>query len=804
MSTKYTYDDVLKASTEYFNGDEFAANVFVTKYALCDDSGNYYELTPRDMHRRLAKEFARIEAKYPNPMSEEEIFNLFDRYKWIIPQGSPMNGIGNPFKVVSLSNCFTLQSPYDSYGGILHTDQEACQIYKRRGGVGFDISSIRPKGLATNNAAKTTDGIGVFMERYSNSCREVAMKGRRGALLLTIDVHHPEVETFIKIKQDKKKVTGANISVKLTDAFMEAVKSDGNYVQKWPVDSKNPLIEEKVRARDVWDKIVHCAWASAEPGVLFWDTVTRNSPMDAYTEEGFGSVSCNPCSEINLSPYDSCRLMAVNLYSFAKNRFEKNSYFDYKLFQTTIRKAQRLMDDLVDLELESINKIIDKIKEDPEPDYVKKTELDLWNKIKIACTSGRRTGLGITGLGDTLAALGLRYGSSDSIEITENIYKHFTTSSYAESIQMAEERGAFSVYDYEKEQNHPFIKRILDSVEELFGCELITTYNNHGRRNIANTTTAPTGSVSIQTQTTSGIEPAFLLKYDRYKKINSSDINAVVDRIDEMGDKWQKYTVYHHGFKEWMDVTGKTEIEQSPYYKATSEDVDWVSSVDIQAAAQKWICHSISKTANIPKDASESLVSDIYIRAWESGCKGFTVYRAGSRDGVLVASDSVEKEPVQSNDAAKRPSTLCSETTKVKLDTDQGVKNAYLTVSFYPDTKKPYEVFVNTPIGTSEGNNSKDLQIIDLSARMTSLALRHGVDSQFVIDQLDKVDGQYFYSIPTTLAKVLRKYSLDEYNDDDSNKDNPNLIKCPSCGEKSYVIEESCGHCLQCSFSKCS
>lgn len=627
---KYTREQALEKSIEYFNGDELAADIFVKKYAL-SDGNDYYELTPKDMHKRLAKEFTRIEKKYPNPMSEQEIFDLMDRFKYVVPQGSPMSAIGNNFQVQSTSNCFVIQSPYDSYGGILKSDQELVQIAKRRGGIGFDLSTIRPKGMRTNNAAKTTDGLGVFMERYSNSTREVAQNGRRGALMLTISVHHPEILTFTNIKRDLVKVTGANISVRLSDEFMNAVENDKEYEVRWPVDSKEPKIKDKISARDVWHTIIENAHASAEPGLLFWDTAKKMTPADVYEDEGFGSVSTNPCGEIILSPYDSCRLLLVNLLSFVKNPFTKDAYFDYELYDNIVQKAQRLMDDMIDLELEKIDKIILKIKKDPEPIEVKQTELLLWQNIRSACQHGRRTGLGITALGDTLAALGIRYGSNKSIEYTEKIYKQLCLSSYTSSINLAKERGSFPICNVEKEMGHIFINRVLENLPK----DVVEIYKKHGRRNIANTTTAPAGSVSCLTQTTSGIEPAYLLEYTRRRKLmHNEDLEP--DFIDNIGDRWIEYKVYHHGLERWMEISGKKDIGSSPYHKATSNEISWVNKIKMQGVAQKWICHAISNTTNIPDSSSVETVKEIYMTAWKHNCKGATVYRDGSRDGVLV------------------------------------------------------------------------------------------------------------------------------------------------------------------------
>lgn len=580
----YTKEEVLQTSKEYFNGDELAADVFTSKYALRNSKGEYLEKSPKDSFTRLAKEFARIEKKYPNPLNEEEILSYFDNFKYIIPQGSPFSAIGNNEQIQSLSNCFTLESPHDSYGGILKTDEELVQIAKRRGGIGFDISNIRPKGVATSNAAKTTDGIAVFMERYSNSCREVAQSGRRGALMLTISVKHPEIETFINIKRDLTKVTGANISIRITDDFMEAVKYDSNFQLKWPVDSENPLITKTVKARDIWNQIIDSAWTSAEPGVLFWDTALRNGPADIYEE--FRSVATNPCSEIFLSPYDSCRLMLLNLFNFVENPFTKDANFNYTKFSFYVEIAQRLMDDLVDLELEAIDRILEKIHSDPEPFDVKLTEINLWSKIKNACINGRRTGLGVTAVGDTLAALGIQYGSEESVKTVEKIYKTLGQFAHKESIQLAKERGAFPSFNYELEKDHEYLNRLIPESSKQ-------DWKTYGRRNISLTTTAPVGSISILTQTTSGIEPAFMLSYKRRKKISSD--KDKIDFIDALGDKWTEYEVFHPKYATWQELNSDKKFEESPYYKATAMDVDWLQSVAIQSGAQKWIDHAISK-----------------------------------------------------------------------------------------------------------------------------------------------------------------------------------------------------------------
>lgn len=816
----YTHEEATRESVNYFNGDELAASVFVGKYALRNERHELLESTPDQTHHRLAKEFARIEKKYPNSLSEDEIYSYFKNFKYIVPQGSPMSAIGNTHQIQSASNCFVIPSPFDSYGGILHTDQEQAQIMKRRGGVGFDISNIRPKGLATKNAARTTDGIGVFMERFSNTCREVAQNGRRGALMLSISCHHPEIKTFINIKRDKKKVTGANISIRMTDEFMTAVKNDTDVELRFPVDSKTPSISKKVKAKEIWDEIIHAAWESAEPGILFWDTVINNGPADIY--EDYRSTSTNPCGEITLSPYDSCRLMVINLQSFIIQPFTDNAKFDFIKFAEVTQVAQRLMDDMIDIELEQVDKILKKIHDDDEPTSVKQIEIDLWNSIKKACVNGRRTGLGITALGDTLAAMNIRYGSKESIKITDEIYKTLAVNSEKSSCLMARDRGAFPVFDAKLEKGHPFIDRLMDADSELKAL-----YKKHGRRNISTTTTAPVGSVSTMTQTTSGIEPSFLLKYTRRKKINPNDKDAKVDFTDDLGDTWQEFSVYHHGFKKWMEVSGKTKIEDSPYYKATSNEIDWVASVELQAAAQKWISHSISKTCNLPNSATEEMVANIYMRAWESGCKGFTIYRDGCRAGVLI--EEVAKETKRDalklfrTTAPKRPVALKCEVHHVKITKklDKVRSIEYCAVVGIFDGGEPYELFVfeNGTIdkkhthgkiikkekgrydvefedGVAIKNIMKDqTEEEELVTRMVSIALRHGTPLEFLVHQLEKVRSDNIASFTKVICRVLKKYI----------KDGAKVTgeTCPSCGGKDIIRMEGCQTCKSCGYSKC-
>ena len=819
----------MSEAVEYFNGDELAANVFLSKYALRDESGNLLEHTPDDMHRRLAREFARIEAKYPNPLSEDQIYGYLKDFKYIIPQGSPMSGIGNDYQIQSISNCFVIEQPTDSYGGILFADQEQVQIMKRRGGVGMDISTIRPRGMNTSNAAKTTDGIGVFMERFSNSCREVAQGGRRGALMLTIDCRHPEVETFIDIKRDLRKVTGANISIRFTDEFMRAVETDSTFTLRWPVE-KNPgeaEITKAVSAKQVWEKFVDAAWSSAEPGALFWDTVVDQGIVDCYHDEGYRTISTNPCGEIPLSPYDSCRLMVVNLTSFVNNPFSEKPEFDFDEFGKAVYVAQRLMDDLVDLEVECVDRILEKIDKDPEPDHVKKIERDLWHKIRAAGLNGRRTGLGVTGLGDALAALNHKYGSDNSIHMTEVIYSWLAKYSHYSSLVMAQERGAFPVWDYEKERGHKYLNRVMEATNSLHP-DAIDMWKKTGRRNIALTTTAPVGSVSMLTQTTSGIEPAFLLSYKRRKKINVNDGNTLADFVDELGDKWQEFTVYHHWFKKWMDATGKTNPEESPYWGGTANDIDWVKSVEIQAAAQKWIDHSISKTCNLPGDATRETVAQVYMKAWKTGCKGFTVYRDGCRTGVLVA-DKPKDEPKTVQHAPKRPKDLQCDIHRANVKNGESTESWMILVGLLEG--KPYEIFcglaekveipkkaktgILTKNGRKDGVTTYNLKVPigddevvfkDIASifdnptqgaftRTMSLALRHAVPIQYIVEQVQKDKASDMFSFSRVTARVLKGYIPDGTK--------PAGKSCPECSSTDLMYQEGCITCKSCSYSKC-
>jgi ribonucleoside-diphosphate reductase alpha chain len=825
----YSKSEVLKRTSAYFENDELAPDVFM-KYALRDVDDNILEADPDMMHARLAREFARIEEKYPNPMSEPEIKDLLADFAMVIPQGSPMSGVGNPHQLQSLSNCFVIEQPHDSYAGILFTDQEQVQIMKRRGGVGFDVSTIRPKGQPTTNAARTTDGIGVFMERFSNSCREVAQGGRRGALMLTIDCRHPEIETFIDIKRDLKKVTGANISIRFTDEFMQAVESGSDFTLRWPVEESVAAaqITKTVNAKQVWDKFVDAAWASAEPGALFWDTVVNQGIVDCYRDVGYKTISTNPCGEIPLSPYDSCRLMVVNLTTFVQDPFTANAKFDYDRFSSVVWKAQRLMDDLVDLEVECVDRILEKIERDPQPEHVKAIERQLWNKVRAAGLNGRRTGLGITGLGDALAALNIRYGSQLSIEMTSAIYQHLAMGAHKSSCQLAVERGSFPVFDYNKEKDHPYLNRVMNAC----GLETQRQWKTTGRRNIALTTTAPVGSVSCLTRTTSGIEPAFLLSYKRRRKITQGDLTSRVDFVDPLGDKWQEYTVYHHWFKKWMDVTGKTDPQESPYWGGTANDIDWEKSVDIQASAQQWIDHSISKTCNLPNSATREIVNDVYLRAWRTGCKGFTVYRDGCRTGVLVSNDEPKKEKKVEDGrlAPKRPKSLDCDIHRATVRNGE-ISESWLVLIGLNDGK-PYEVFCGIPEnieipkkyksgvlvknGKRDGVTTYNLQVpvgdddnlvfkdvINLFdnptqgafTRTISLALRHDVPLHYVVEQLQKDKNSDMFSFGRVIARVLKGYIKDGTKSSEKG--------CPECGNSELVYQEGCLSCKACGYSKC-
>ncbi len=844
----YTYDEAYHASLQYFKGDELAARVWATKYALKDSFGHLYELTPDDMHHRIASEIARIEKKYPNPMSEEQVFELLKNFRYIVPQGSPMAGIGNHFQVGSLSNCFVigLDGQPDSYGGIIKIDEEQVQLMKRRGGVGHDLSHIRPQGSPVKNSALTSTGLVPFMERYSNSTREVAQDGRRGALMLTVSIKHPDSESFIDAKMTEGKVTGANVSVRIDDAFMQAAVDGAEYTQQYPIDSDKPLYTKKIDASKLWNKIVHNAWKSAEPGVLFWDTITREAVPDCYADLGFRTISTNPCGEIPLCPYDSCRLIAVNLYSYVVNPFTKDAYFDFEKFAEHIGYAQRMMDDIIDLEMEKIEAILAKIHQDPETEEVKQTELNLWKKIRSKTLKGRRTGVGTTAEGDMVAAMGLTYGTDEATEFSVSVHKALALASYRSSVNMARERGAFEIYDAKREENNPFIRRIREADPELY--EQMVKY---GRRNIACLTIAPTGTTSILTQTTSGIEPVFLPVYKRRRKVNPSDKDVRVDYVDENGDSFEEYIVYHHKFITWMETNGievrhdytQEQLEElvarSPYYKATSNDVDWLNKVRMQGAVQKWVDHSISVTINLPNDISEEMVGKLYVEAWRSGCKGCTVYRDGSRSGVLISLAGDGKNKKKKGEAAhymaeeehilKRPDELEADVVRFQNNKEKWI--AFIGLI----DNRPYEIFTGIaddeegifcPKSVTKGkiikvkeNGEKryDFQFINkrgfkttiegLSekfnpefwnyAKLISGVLRYGMPIEQVLKLVAslELDNKSINTWKMGVERALKKYL-------------PNGTKlsgqtCPNCGQESLVYQEGCLICTNCGTSRC-
>ena len=838
--TQYMPEDIMKSSIEYFGGDELAANVWMNKYALRDDN-KIYELNPDMMHHRLASEFARIERNYPNPMSEETIYGLLKDFKYVIPQGSPMSGIGNNFQVVSLSNCFVIgnSGASDSYGGIMKIDQEQVQLMKRRGGVGHDLTHIRPAGSPVKNSALTSTGIVPFMERYSNTTREVAQGGRRGALMLSISIKHPNAEQFIDAKLEQGKITGANVSVKVTDEFMQCVREGKPFVQQYPVDSPNPIVRQEIDARKLWNKIIHNAWASAEPGVLFWDTILRESVPDCYADFGYRTVSTNPCGEIPLCPYDSCRLIAVNLFSYVKNPFTPEAEFDFDLFRDHIAKAQRLMDDLIDLELEKVNKILAKIESDPEGDDIKGVERNLWLNIKMKCLEGRRTGLGITAEGDMLAGMNLRYGTDEATDFAVKVQRTLACAAYGSSVTMAKERGSFPLYDANREKLNPFIMRLAEADPKMYA-EMI----QNGRRNIALLTIAPTGTVSICTQTTSGIEPVFLVSYKRRKKINPNDKDTSKHKVvkDENGDYFEEYNVLHPKFIDWLKLKGYTTeqidkmedkeidrlIAQSPYYKATSADIDWVNKVKMQGAIQKWVDHSISVTVNIPKETSEEIVSTIYQTAWESGCKGCTIYRDGSRHGVLVSkSENKNCNEFIESKAPKRPKKLEAEVVRFKNDKEDWIA----VVGMYEH--RPYEIFTGRaenfvlPKWVEKGwvirvkekgdeHARYDFQFLDQDgypvtigglsrmfkkeywnyAKLISGILRHGMPIPNVVELIGKLnfDVDSITTWSNGVARALKRYIKDGTETGET---------CPDCGAK-IIYTGGCKSCPNCGWSKCS
>jgi ribonucleoside-diphosphate reductase alpha chain len=835
----YTFDEAYEASVKYFKGDEMAAKVWVSKYALKDSFGTIFELTPNDMHRRLAKEIARIEKNYPNPMTEEEIFDLLKDFRYIVPQGGPMTGIGNKYQIASLSNCFVIgNNNADSYGGIMKVDEEQVQLMKRRGGVGHDLSHIRPKGSPVLNSALTSTGVVPFMERYSNSTREVAQDGRRGALMLTISIKHPDSEEFIDAKMEAGKITGANVSVKIDDEFMRAVVEGKPYIQQYPIDSPNPKFRKEINARELWKKIIHNAWKSAEPGVLFWDTVTRESVPDCYADLGYRTVSTNPCGEIPLCPYDSCRLLALNLYSYVENPFTPEAHFNFDLFKKHVHAAQRIMDDIIDLELEKIDAILDKIAKDPEDDEIKSVERNLWLKIRRKTIEGRRTGIGITAEGDMLAALGLQYGSENATDFSVEVHKTLAIEAYRSSVYTAKERGAFPIYDAQREKDNPFINRLKAEDEELY--KEMTT---HGRRNIALLTIAPTGTTSLMTQTTSGIEPVFMPYYKRRRKVNPNDKNVKVSFVDKAGDSWEEFNVFHHKFLTWMEVNGYNPeevknyseeqiqelIKKSPYYGATSNDVDWVNKVRMQGAIQKWVDHSISVTVNLPENITEEMVAKVYETAWESGCKGCTVYREGSRDGVLVSNKKEENKNNNSPFPNKRPPVLECDVIRFKNNHEDWVAFVGLFEG------RPYEIFTGRieddvlPVPKSvkkgrilkikdENGSRYDFQYIDkygytntmggLShmfnkeywnyAKLISGVLRNGMPIPDVVNLVSslRLDNESINSWIAGVERALRRYIPD------GTKAKPGK-KCPECGAESLVYQEGCLTCQNCGHSKC-
>lgn len=815
----YTYESAFEASTSYFGGDELAAKVFLDKYALKDNQGNLLESTPVEMHKRIAKEFARIESKkFKNPLDEEQIFSLLDKFKYVVPQGSPMFGIGNNHQIISLSNCYVVESPEDSYGGIMRVDEMLAQISKRRGGVGVDISKLRPALTPVKNAARSSTGITSWMERYSNTIREVGQSGRRGALMLSINCAHKDVESFITVKNDDTKVTGANVSVLLSDEFLNAVEKDENFRLRFPVDAPPSENDKIVKARDLWKKIIHNAWLRAEPGLLFWDKVTKYNAVDCYADEGYETISTNPCSELPLCSYDSCRLMVLNLFSYVVNPFTKDAYFDYELFAKHGELLQRLMDDMIDMELEKVQAIIEKVKKDPEDKHIRQRELDLWKTVYEKCEKGRRTGTGITALGDTLAALNIGYGSEESINVTGQIMKTLCLSSFKSSCDMAKELGAFPIWNWDKEKDSQFLLMIKEQDAKLY--EEISKF---GRRNIANLTIAPTGSVSIMTQTTSGIEPLFMLfPYTRRKKINPTDKNARTDFIDQNGDHWQEFEVYHPKVKMWMETTGKSDLKESPWYGHCAEDIDWVAAVKLQAEAQKFVDHAISKTVNLPEEVTEEQVAKIYEAAWKFGCKGMTVYRKNCRTGVLVEKPKKEEKKVakiQKNDAPKRPASIDAE---VHFPMIKG-EPYYVVVGLLEGD--PYEVFAglnvhqgnafikknNTKghlqkkargkyVFVADGDGSYDLTHIinhengDALCRMVSTALRHGADISFVVHQIEKTEGD-LASLSKVLARTLKKYIKDGTK--------VHGEECPECQGANIQRDDGCVICKSCGWTKC-
>ncbi len=845
-SKHYSYDEAYDATLKYFGGDELAARVWVSKYALKDSFGNIYELTPDDMHHRIASEIARIESKYPNPMSHDEVFGYLKDFKYIVPQGSPMSGIGNSYQVGSLSNCFVigLDGAPDSYGGVIRIDEEQVQLMKRRGGVGHDLSHIRPKGTPVKNSALTSTGLVPFMERYSNSTREVAQDGRRGALMLTVSIKHPDSEAFVDAKMTEGKVTGANVSVRIDDEFMRAATENGKYTQTYPVDSAHPEITKEVDAKAFWDKIIHNAWKSAEPGVLFWDTITRESLPDCYADLGFRTISTNPCGEIPLCPYDSCRLLAINLYSYVKNPFTPQAEFDFEKFEAHVRKAQRIMDDIIDLEMEKIDLILNKIDSDPETLEVKGPERHLWEKIKAKTLKGRRTGVGTTAEGDMIAAMGLRYGTPEATDFSESVHRRLALAAYTSSVEMAKERGAFEIFDAKREENNPFMLRLKEQSAELYD-DMV----RYGRRNIACLTIAPTGTTSLMTRTTSGIEPVFMPVYKRRRKVNPNDANVRVDYVDETGDAFEEYVVYHPKFLEWMKINGIEErsdytqeqldelVSRSPYAGATANEIDWVEKVHMQGRIQKWVDHSISVTVNLPADVTEEMVNRLYVEAWRSGCKGCTVYRDGSRSGVLVSLESKKKKsdsPAECSDihplALKRPIELEADVVRFQNNKEKWIAFVGLMDG------RPYEIFTGLADDedgifcpksvthgkiikamSADGTKRYDFQFVNKRGHKTTIeglsdkfnpeywnyaklisgVLRYGMP----IDQVLKlVGGLELDSMSINTWKMGVERALKKYL---PNGTKASGQRCPNCGQETLIYQEGCLICTSCGTSKC-
>lgn len=835
-----------KACVEYFEGDTLAAQVWQNKYALKDSDGKLYERTPADMHHRIARELARIESKYPNPMSEQELFDLMDHFRYIVPQGGPMTGVGNDLQVSSLSNCFVIgiDGNADSYGAIFKIDEEQVQLMKRRGGVGHDLTHIRPEGSPVKNSALTSTGIVPFMERYSNSTKEVAQGGRRGALMLSVSIKHPDSEKFIDAKLEQGKITGANISVKIDDEFMHAVEKDAEYNQKWPVNSDTPKFSQNIKARNLWNKIIHNAWQSAEPGVLFWDTIIRESVPDCYADLGYRTVSTNPCGEIPLCPYDSCRLLAINLYSYVNKPFTEEAAFDFDKFRVHVRAAQRMMDDIIDLEIEKIDKILEKIASDPEAEYVKSTELELWQKIKNKTLLGRRTGVGITAEGDMLAALGLRYASEEAIDFSEEVHRVVAVEAYRSSVIMAKERGAFEIYDAKREEHNPFVCRIKMADPKLYK-DMI----KYGRRNIACLTIAPTGTTSIMTQTTSGLEPAFMTVYNRKRKVNPNDSNVHIDYVDPEGNSWEEYRVFHHKFALWMKIHGydpdkrysKEELDaiiaQSPYYNATSADVDWLMKVKMQGRVQKWVDHSISVTVNLPEDTSEELVAELYMEAWRSGCKGCTIFREGSRIGVLTSDKEKDKEKKKNSTCVCFDSPTFARPKELHCDVVRFQNNKEKWIAFVGlnDEGRPYEIFTGllddeegiflpksvtegTIIKTAdeEGNRRYDFQFKNARGYKTTIeGLSHKFDKEYW-NYAKLISGVLRYGMP--IDQVVKLVSGLQLNSESINNWKEGVVRalkkyipdgtennqeCPNCHQHTIVMVEGCLKCTNCGWSKC-